>query len=384
MQISTRLILGGSQEHVLLTCEGLGLLGHQISLAYGPIYGPEGSLLNQAKKGNYELFEISNLVRNINPYKDWLAFGQLRKLICQWKPDVVHTNSSKAGILGRLAAAKENVPCIVHTVHGLPFHRYQYKLLNKLYVLLERIAAKKTDKILVVADRLRDKMLRNNIGNKSQYITIRSGINIESFLSDSTKKNNVRAKYGFSDSDVVVGTISRISSLKGHEDLIKAIPAVLNKNKNVKFFWIGDGWLKDKVMKKAKLLNVQEKIILSGLVSPEKIPDLQKAIDILVHPSWREGLPRVVVQALASSIPVIATDADGTREVIQNHHTGWLIKVGDSFGLSEAINECIEMPEISEQYTKNGFKIVVDAFSIDKMIQDTLECYDSILDVYSK
>ena len=137
-------------------------------------------------------------------------------------------------------------------------------------------------------------------------------------------------------------------------------------------------------MKKAKILNVEEKIILSGLVSPEKIPDLQKAIDILVHPSWREGLPRVVVQALASSIPVIATDADGTREVIQNHNTGWLIKIGDSFGLSEAINECIETPEVCKKYVKNGFKRVVDDFSIDKMIKDTLECYDSILDVYSK
>jgi hypothetical protein len=126
MHISTRLILGGSQENTVLSCEGQADRGHTVSLVFGPIYGPEGSLLDRVKAhGGIEAIETPNLVRELNPVRDLRVLLRFARLIRQWKPDVVHTHSSKAGIIGRFAAWRERVPCVVHTVHGPPFHAYE-------------------------------------------------------------------------------------------------------------------------------------------------------------------------------------------------------------------------------------------------------------------
>src|SRR5688572_28081557 len=115
LHLITRLILGGAQENTVLTCEGLAKRGHEVTLAFGPIYGPEGSLLERAKTGGYELVELSAMVRSVNPWTDWRCYQQCRRLIRRLKPDVVHTHSSKAGIVGRAAATAEGVPAVVHT-----------------------------------------------------------------------------------------------------------------------------------------------------------------------------------------------------------------------------------------------------------------------------
>src|SRR5688500_15834274 len=150
MHISTRLILGGSQENTVLSCEGQASppYNHDVALVFGPIYGPEGSLLHRvqsfrASNGKViEIIETPNLVRELNPIKDWKCYFDLRRIVRDWKPDVVHTHSSKAGILGRLAAWKERVPCVIHTIHGPPFHVYEKKWRNAIYIWSERLAAK--------------------------------------------------------------------------------------------------------------------------------------------------------------------------------------------------------------------------------------------------
>ena len=144
MHISTRLILGGSQENTVLSCIGQADNGHQVELVHGPIHGPEGTMLPEIQAhGGIDAIEIPNLVREISPLRDLKCLKNLRRLIRERKPDVVHTHSSKAGILGRIAAWKEQVPAVIHTIHGLPFHPYQSKAIHKAYVLAERSAAKR-------------------------------------------------------------------------------------------------------------------------------------------------------------------------------------------------------------------------------------------------
>ena len=175
MHISTRLILGGSQENTVLSCEGQAERGHAVSLVFGPIYGPEGSHLERAQAhGGIECIETPHLVRQLSPIKDWRCYCDLRRLIRTWKPDVVHTHSSKAGILGRFAAWKENVPRVVHTIHGLPFHPYQSFWRNAVYILAERMAAKRCHVIVCVAKAMQDQALKAGVGKEEQYRVVYS------------------------------------------------------------------------------------------------------------------------------------------------------------------------------------------------------------------
>lgn len=153
MHVITRFILGGAQENTLYTVEGQHALPeHEVMLVTGPAIGPEGELLKRAERSGVNTVVLTHLRRAICPYHDSLAFLQLCRLMSEFRPDVVHTHSSKAGVLGRLAARVCRVPVVVHTIHGLPFHPYQCALLNWGYVLLERWCARYTDKLITVAD----------------------------------------------------------------------------------------------------------------------------------------------------------------------------------------------------------------------------------------
>ncbi|HAC08350.1 MAG TPA: glycosyltransferase family 1 protein, partial [Phycisphaerales bacterium] len=183
MHVSTRLILGGSQENTVLSCAGQADDGHEVLLVFGPIEGPEGTMLPAVEAhGGITPVETPDLVREIAPRRDWRCLGNLRRLIREHQPDVVHTHSSKAGILGREAAWRESVPAGVHTIHGLPFHPYLAKSKNAVYIAAERWSARRCHAIVTVADAMRDQALAAGIGRRTQYRTVRSGMLVEPYL----------------------------------------------------------------------------------------------------------------------------------------------------------------------------------------------------------
>ncbi|MHC5074345.1 MAG: glycosyltransferase [Planctomycetota bacterium] len=156
VHIITRLILGGAQENTLITCKLLAERGHDVTLVTGPAIGPEGELFNQTKDQKYSVITVPHMIRAIAPVRDLISYRQLKYIIEKLQPQVVHTHSAKAGILGRFAAfkvrGKNKNPAIVHTIHGLSFHEYQSKCLNDFYISIEKKAARKTDFFISVAD----------------------------------------------------------------------------------------------------------------------------------------------------------------------------------------------------------------------------------------
>ncbi|MHC4991584.1 MAG: glycosyltransferase [Planctomycetota bacterium] len=221
MHISTRLILGGSQENTVLSCEGQVARGHEVSLVFGSIYGPEGSLLQRVRAhGGIETIETPNLVRELSPRRDHRCYRDLRRLIASWRPDVVHTHSSKAGILGRFAAWKQRVPCVVHTIHGLAFDRFQPAWRNAIYVRAERLAARRCHRIVTVAEAMRDEALAAGIGRPEQYEVVYSGMEVAPFLQAEAGRPAARAALGVREDDVVLATIARLAEMKGHDDLL--------------------------------------------------------------------------------------------------------------------------------------------------------------------
>jgi len=376
MHISTRLILGGSQENTILSCEGQADRGHEVSLVHGPIYGPEGTMLPMVEgHAGIDVVETQNLVREIDPRRDFACRRDLARLIRERRPDVVHTHSSKAGILGRAAAWSEGVPAVVHTIHGLPFHPYQSRLKHMLYVASERWAAKRCHAIVCVADAMRDQALEQGVGRPELFTTIYSGMRVEEFLDFDGDRNTVRAGFGFTSDDFVVGTIARLAELKGHDDLLDALADPMRAEPRLKLLWIGDGYHRERLLGRIRSLGLEDQVVLGGRLLPDRIPGVMHAIDLLAHPSWREGLPRTVPQALLSTTPVVAHDVDGTREVLVDGQTGWLVAPGDHDGLRSAILEAMADPDEARSMAEVGREACRKIFPAKRMVDELERLY---------
>ncbi len=380
MHISTRLILGGSQENTVLSAEGQAGLGHAVALVYGPIYGPEGSLLQRAQThGGIETLQIPPLVRRIAPVTDLRCYLSMRRLIRSWKPDVVHTHSSKAGILGRLAAWHEGVRCVVHTIHGLPFHPYQSRLRNRFYILAERIAARRCHRIVAVADAMSTQALAAGIGQPDQFVTVYSGMEVDQFIKPRWSRAEARAEIGVTADDFVLGTISRLAALKGHDDLLDAVSPLMRSRPNLKLLWVGDGWWRKRLLKRVETLGLTGRVIHTGLVPPQEIPKYMQAMDALAHPSYREGLPRAVPQALLSGVPVVVYDVDGAAEVVTDGRVGRLIRPGDLAMLREAVEWMMDHAVQRLAMGRHGREQCRQRFAAERMVQGLEEVYASVL-----
>lgn len=401
LQISTRLILGGSQENVVLACEGLARRGHEVHLAFGPIYGPEGSMLERVRAFRTDdgrsilTHELPNMVREIHPIRDHLCFHHdLKRLMLDVRPDVVHTHSSKAGILGRWAAWNATPrPAVFHTIHGPPFmpvegsplRRLSIRAKNAVYTHAERFAAKRCDRLVSIADAMTEQFLQRGIGTPGQYIQMHSGIETEAYLvpRPGETREEIRRVLGIDPDDLVIGTVARLAQHKGHDDLLDALAEDLRINPAWKLLWVGDGWWRERLKARIRNLGLDRQIVRTGLVPPERVPAMMRAMDILAHPSYREGLPRTIPQALLAGVVPVAYACDGTGEACRdpsdhpNDATGRLVGVGDRDGLRQAIVDLAGSPELRSRLVDHGRAWAIEAFGADRLIDELESLYNS-------
>jgi len=366
--VITRLIIGGAQENTLESVLGLRQKpGFHVELISGPTTGPEGSL----ESLDPELVTVKNLVRPIDPFRDFLALRELEGHFRATRPDIIHTHSGKAGILGRLAAARAGVPIIVHTIHGPSFGSFQNAAANFIFRTAERRAGRVTTHFVTVADAMTEQYLAAGIGHREQYTRILSGFPLEPFLA-AKNDSALRAKLGLAADDVVIGKIARLFKLKGHDDLFRVVPEMVRRNSRVKFLLVGDGNWRERFEKQARALGLEKHFIFTGLLRPEEVPHHVGIMDILVHLSLREGLPRALPQALAGGKPVVAYDCDGAREVCLDGRTGFLVRPGDLAGLTDRLTQLIENRPLRERLGESGREFVRENFSVGRMV-DQLE-----------
>lgn len=379
VHVITRLILGGAQENTLLTVEGLHhRYADDVTLVTGPAEGPEGDLFERASRQGLKVEVMPELVRAIRPRTDVLAYHQLRAMICRLKPEVVHTHSSKAGILGRAAAWEERVPAVVHTIHGLPFGPSESALRNRLYVHLERWAAKRCHAIVSVCDAMTEQALAAGVGRPEQFTTVYSGMDVDAFLNPRRAREEIRKELGLADNEVAFGTVARLFERKGHEDILAVAPDVLAANPNVRFVFIGDGILRDRLKAEAARLGVGHAILFVGLVPSDRIPELLGGLDAVVHPSLREGLARVLPQSLLVGRPVISYDIDGAREVVLPE-TGILLAPRDLKGLKDAVLKLAADPVLRESLGQEGRRRFANQFRAETMTDQLRLLYTRLL-----
>jgi glycosyltransferase involved in cell wall biosynthesis len=368
----TRLILGGAQENTVLTCEGLHADPRfDVRLITGPAIGPEGELLARARGEGYEVVVLDAMRRAIHPWRDLVSLWKLWRLFRRRAPDIVHTHSSKAGILGRIAARLAGVPVVIHTIHGLPFHEYQPAVARMFYRFLERRCAALTDRIICVGEAMKQKALAAKLGRPEDIDVVYSGIEIDQF---SDGPSTVRAMHAFAVDDVVIGTVSRLAPLKGHADLLEAVKPLQEKDPKVRLLLVGDGELRQDVERAAGA-----RAVFAGMVTPDRIPEYLRAMDIVVHPSLREGLPRAVVQALLCGRPVIAVDCDGAREVVIEGETGSLVPPGSVPELTRALERMLALPDRGRALGQEGRRRFAGRFDHRVMVDRLAALYEAAM-----
>ena len=377
--IITRLIIGGAQENTLHNVEDQHrLFGDEVSLITGPGLGPEGSLEERARNGGYDFRVIPELTRSIRPWTDWQAYRRLVSLLREIRPQVVHTHSSKAGILGRAAAAKAGIPC-VHTIHGAAFHYGQRAIAYRSYVAAEKWAASRTARFISVADAMTEEYVREGIAPRDRFTTIYSGFDVEPFLSPPRSSDEIRRELGIAPDDIVVGKIARLFNLKGHEFLLAVARQVVERCPRVKFLFVGDGILRGRYETEIAAMGLSNHFVFSGLVPPTRIPELIGAMDIVAHTSQWEGLARVLPQGLIAGKPVVTYDVGGAREVVVSGETGFLLPRDSIDPLRDAICVLAESPEMRRQFGETGRRRFTDQFRHEFMTRRIREVYASVL-----
>ncbi|HXI71308.1 MAG TPA: glycosyltransferase family 4 protein [Verrucomicrobiae bacterium] len=376
--VITRLIVGGAQENTVASVLGLRQKpGVEVDLISGPTTGAEGSLETKFAGLPAMLSVVPELVRPVHPLKDWIALRQLEKIFREQKPDIVHTHSGKAGILGRLAARRAGVPVIIHTIHGPSFGAFQNGLSNFIFTAAERRAGRVTDHFIVVADAMTSQYLAAGIGQPRLYTKVFSGFELEPFLA---AKNDpaLRARLGLQPEDFVIGTIARLVKLKGHDDLFSVAPELVRRCPQIKFLLVGDGAYRTRFEALARSLKLERHFVFTGLVPPDEVPSLVGIMDALVHLSLREGLPRALPQALAAAKPVIACDCDGAREVCLDNQTGFLIRPGDLEGLKNRLLQIANDSALREKLGRHGQNFVRQNFSVAGMVDGIYALYQKL------
>ena len=383
LHIITRMIKGGAQEDTLLTVINLNKKRYRTSLVSGPSIGSEGEIESKARQLGVEIIIIPELLREVSPINDIKALYKLYSFIKKGKYDIVHTHSSKAGIIGRVAAKLAGVKTIIHTPHGSIFYPYadipgvSGRFWITIFLLLEKVAAHLAYKITTLTESEAKHYLELGIGSNSKFTTIHSGIALSRFTNVKIDVANKRKELGIPVNAYVVTTVARLTSEKGHSYLIDAAKkVVMASDDELKFMFVGDGDLRVELERKVNELGLDGKILFLGL--RDDVPELLAISDLFVLPSLYEAQGRVVTEAMAAGLPVVATEVGGVPDVVSNGKTGILVPPRNSQALAKAITNLITDKVKAKQMGEAGRQVIPE-FSVETMVGKIDMLYQELL-----
>ena len=350
VHVITRLIVGGAQLTAAGLCTEMADR-FATSLVTGVEAGPEGSLRERVEPV-VPIYDIPALRRRIDPRWDTVAVVRLRRLLKDLRPDIVHTHSSKAGIIGRVAARGVGAR-LVHSVHGWGHTPADPAVRRWLLVRIERAIATWTDALVAVSDDVRQEGVRSGIGTPDQYVVIPELVDLRPHDRDFGAARR-RARHALGISGVegsIVGWVGRYVPQKDPRLLGEAIARVLTELPDAHAVLIGDGPLRGRVEQQLASAGVADRVCFAGLRSD--VRQLYAAMDVVLHPSLWEGQPRVVQEALAERVPVVATHVSGVSQLIRDGANGFVVPTGDSDGMArrtvEALHRAALRPPLAEE-----------------------------------
>ena len=372
LYVVTKLELGGAQKQALSLMRRLNNEEYNIFLFTADV----GLLMDEALAISGITVKRSRfLERPINPLKDLLALFEIYSFIREKQIDIVHTHSSKAGIVGRLAARIAGVKIIIHTVHGWSFNDYQPFWTRLLYIGLERWIGGFTNRLIVVSRYDQEKGLSNAIVSENRYSLIRYGIDYAEF-SGKQGTEKTRQELGIGADDLVVGMIACFKPQKSPGDFVRLAGLINQSLPGVKFVLVGDGVLRESIEDLISQYNLPNNMFLLGW--REDIPEILSAIDVFALTSLWEGLPISVLEAFASHKPVVATDTGGVREVVSENKTGCLVPAGDIKAMAEKVKILLNDKSLRLKMGDNAHSSLGVSYRLDYTVNSTKELYENL------
>ncbi len=375
LYIITRLDRGGSAEAVMQWAAGMRSSGHIVKLITGRTSQPHQNLKSYSRVMDVPVIGVDLLQRELHPFLDFIAFIRLYKIIKFEHPDVVHTNSSKAGILGRLAARLAKVPVIVHSPHGHIFYGYYGRLKTGVFIFLERMAARFCDRITNLTRLGMEDHIRLRIAPREKFMVIPPGIDIDRYAHPKRNRRIVRQELNIEPDSIVVGWVGRLDRVKNPLLFLEAAD-LLKKVARLKFLVVGDGELMKEAEQFVQVRGLVGVVTFTGFRSD--VPELLAAMDIYCLTSLNEGLGRSILEAQSAGVPVIASRVGGVPEIVIDGETGMLFPAGDAKTLAEKIKLLAEEPQIRTMLKKAALK-TINEFSLQKTLDDIDNLYGELL-----
>jgi glycosyltransferase involved in cell wall biosynthesis len=374
--VITRLCKGGAQENTFHTVRLADRSRFEVDLISGPTGGSEGSIEEKVREAGIEVIREPDLVRAISPRQDWRAYRNLTALFRERRYDIVHTHTSKAGFVGRLAAARTQVPIVAHTPHGHVFHSYFSNPVTRVFVWCERYAARKTDRLIALTERGIEDHLSQGVGTPGQWDHVFSGIDLAPFDAAIRRRAAIRQELGYSPGDFVVGGVGRLEPVKGFTYLVKAARNILESLPHAHILLAGDGALADALRGEAS--GFGERFRFLGL--REDVPELMTALDVFVLPSVNEGMGRVLLESGAAGVPAVATAVGGVPDIVQDEVTGVLVPPRDPKAIARAVVSFSRDPGRRARMGEAARAMVVPAYGLEKMVERIEALYEALIE----
>jgi len=371
LHVITHLPIGGAQDNTLYTVELLDKEKYDISLCCNL----DGELVERAKKIEaVKLFDIPFLCRKVSPYRDIRAFLSLYKLFKKEDFTIIHTHSSKAGLLARLAAVLNKTPIVIHTIHGFAFNDFMNIFKKNFFIYLEKLLAKWTDVLITVSNLNKKKIIDLNIAQENNIKNIYSGIDLSLFINK--KNDDFRKELNLQNNHLLLGSVGRLSDQKDPITMIEAFGIISKPFPNAHLALVGDGELKGKILEKIDQLKLDGKVHLTG--NKNNPWSVYHSMDLFIMSSIYEGLGRSITEALSCGVPVVCTDVEGVPEIVRHNITGILVPPKDANKLADGIIRTLNDMETAKKMAEEGRRFVKDNFDVNKMVNDIDSLYNTL------
>tara|TARA_A100001037_G_scaffold136417_1_gene123545 strand:+ start:16294 stop:17475 length:1182 start_codon:yes stop_codon:yes gene_type:complete len=378
LRIISRLNIGGPSIHVINLNKGLDKKMFQSLLLCGDISDGEKSMLNEAKKSGIKLMSIPELTNEHSlKLKDLKALLKIYLIIKKYKPEIVHTHTAKAGLIGRIAAHLALTPKIIHTYHGHVLHGYFSKPKTYLLRLMEKFLALITDSLIVVSDKIKTELINYKISKPAKFNIIKLGFNLNPFLNNHHLKNKLKENLELPYDSNLIGIVGRMVPIKNHKLFIEAASQIIAKKENTYFLIVGDGPLRKSIENLTYKLNINKNTFFTGWRND--LPLIYASLDILVCSSDNEGTSVSVIEAMASGCPVVTTSVGGHPDIIDEGNNGYLIEPQNTDTLANKILEILNNPNKSLRLGENARTDAKNNFSYDRLINDVQKHYKKLL-----
>jgi glycosyltransferase involved in cell wall biosynthesis len=390
LRILNRLIIGGPAKNSVYLTKYM-YPEFDTLLVTGGQEEHEQSAEFLASSHDIKPFSIPEMKRNISVASDWKAYQKLKKLIEEFKPDIVHTHAAKSGALGRLAAKNCGVPVIVHTFHGHVFHSYFNSLKSNLYVRAERYLAGFTDTIIAISATQKKELSEDfKIAPIEKFKIIPLGLDLDKFITDQeSKRKKFRDEFGLDEETIAIGIIGRLVPIKNHQLFLKGLKKALeSSNKKIKAFIIGDGESRQKIEQTAVSLGISfsrhtEKDHPHPLIFTswrEDVDMIYAGLDIVALTSLNEGTPVSLIEAQAAGKPIVSTRVGGISDVVQENITALLSGIDDEKGFADNLVKMVSDQELRRSFQQEGKSNILLKYGYKRLVDDMSKLYYELLE----